>query len=519
MLDLRAEVALPLVDDQQEVVEVEARYGVERGLEFERVVLVEARGVKQPAALGGVEHVEVAQLLERPGPLAEAPRRVLILEERPVLAVAAGGEAVVDARSLLVAVHAQRERLAHARVVERGLVEVFEGHVRLPAGGGRGDLNDHVGVGLDGPLVLRDVLQPDPVGLARLPGGPLGLALVDEVETVDRLEVGQLHPGAGVLFEVLRVGAAAPLRAGGCGVQRERAGSDLVLGEVQQARLLDELRRHDDMERVHHVVEQVGGRLGQVEAHRVAGVVELDVLDGRVGRGLHALGIAQRVVGDLHVLGGHVAPVDGRLVLPLDAGAQLEDDRRRVGDLPALGEVALVEVVVGVGEVVHGEDDELAVEHRREGGHQAGVGAEHVPVGRRGVREPPCPAVLRPVGLAGEVLEFAPVEAEAPFLFGGEGAGFVFGGELARQQADGLLFRGFLRGLRLLGGGLLGLRVCLGDFLLLGLLGLGDGLVVVVIAAADERESGGADAGAGGGAEHGAAAHGAASHAGPVGAL
>ena len=111
------------------------------------------------------------------------------------------------------------------------------------------------------------------------------------------------------------------------------------------------------------------------------------------------------------------------------------------------------------------------------------------------------------------------MEAETPFLFGGEGACFVFSGELAGQQADGLLFHRFLRGLRLLGSGLLGLRVGLGDFLLLGLLGLGDGLIVVIVAAADQCESGGADAGACGSAEHGAAAHGAASHAGPVGAL
>ena len=363
--------------------------------------------------------MEVAQLLEGPGPLAEAPGRAFVLEERPVLAVAAGGEAVVDARGLLFAVHPKRERLAHPRVVERRFVEVLEGHVRLPARRRRGDLHDHVGVGLDRPLVLRDVLQPNPVGLAGLPSGPLGLALADEVEAVDRLEVGQLHTRARVRFEVLGVGAAAPLRAGRRGVQRERPGADLVLGEVQQARLLDELRRDDHVERVHHVVEQVGGRLGQVEAHRVAGVVVLDVLDGRVGGSLHALWLAQRVISDLHVLGGHVAPVDGRLVLPLDARSQLEDDGGGVGDFPALGQVALVEVVVRVGEVVHREDDQLAVEHGRKGGHQAGVGAEHVPVGGRGVGEPPGAAILGPVGLAGEVLQLAPVEAEAPFLLRG----------------------------------------------------------------------------------------------------
>ncbi len=199
-----------------------------------------------------------------------------------------------------------------------------------------------------GPPLLQGVLDLHPVHpvdrprrlpaevvLARDEGGHArGIVLVHR--HLDLVDIGQAgEEVAGVPDE-----GETDIRT--VAVEHPRPGADHRLGLLEVAELLHGLPRDDGQGHGigHHVEEpDVGlleGHLDRVLVH------DLDLVEGRHHA---AVGIAllahEAIEGVLDVVGGELAPVHGRLGVPADALAELEDVRGLVGLGPGLGEITL----------------------------------------------------------------------------------------------------------------------------------------------------------------------------------
>ena len=125
-------------------------------------------------------------------------------------------------------------------------------------------------------------------------------------------------------------------------VQHPRAGADDGLGLLEIAELFDRLAGHDGhRHRVGEHLEEPGVHFLEHDPHRV-GVRRLDAVDRPQHVGARvALDGEEALDRVLHVGRRQLAPVHGRLRMPANTAAQLEDVRRLVRLRPRLGEVAL----------------------------------------------------------------------------------------------------------------------------------------------------------------------------------
>ncbi len=273
-------------------------------------------------------------------PLAE-----LVDRERPLLE-RRGDRGVVDADAFEdgvdqpLAVHGERHRLADTDVGERLLV------------GPHGDVGHDVGGELGRPegraLLLEGVLDLDPVRpvdrAGELPAEVVlageerrhtgGVVLVDE--GLDAVDVRQARE------EVVGVAHQRVPDVGAVAVEHVGASPDHGLGLLQIAELLDALACDDrHRHRVGDYVEEPDERLLEHESYRIP-VERLDLVHvlEHVGVGV-ALDGPEAFDRVNDVVRGQLAAVDGWLVVPPDAPAELEHVGRLVGLLPGLGEVAL----------------------------------------------------------------------------------------------------------------------------------------------------------------------------------
>ena len=125
-------------------------------------------------------------------------------------------------------------------------------------------------------------------------------------------------------------------------VQHPRAGADDGLGLLEIAELFDRLAGHDGhRHRVGEHLEEPGVHFLEHDPHRV-GVRGLDAVDRPQHVGARvALDREEALDRVLHVGRRQLAPVHGRLRVPANTAAQLEDVCRLVRLRPRLGEVAL----------------------------------------------------------------------------------------------------------------------------------------------------------------------------------
>ena len=144
------------------------------------------------------------------------------------------------------------------------------------------------------------------------------------------------------LAEVVRVALEDRLHVRLVALQEEGPGADGRLGFLQVAVFLHHFRGDDPhAHRVGQHVEQPDEGLFEEELHRIA-VHHLHPVHGLQQL---AVGIAlfrqEAVEGEFDILGHQLAAVDGRLVVPFDPLAQMEDIGRVVRLFPAFGQIGL----------------------------------------------------------------------------------------------------------------------------------------------------------------------------------
>ena len=142
------------------------------------------------------------------------------------------------------------------------------------------------------------------------------------------------EPGQVVVGISLEHGPHAAL----VGAEDKGTRADYRVGLVQLLELLLNLPWEDRaVYRVGEVVEEGGKGLAQHEPDGIA-VQHLNRLDGLETVPGRRTG-AEALQGVLHVLGGHLAAIDRRLLVKADTFSQREDHGRGVWELPLLGEV------------------------------------------------------------------------------------------------------------------------------------------------------------------------------------
>ena len=240
--------------------------------------------------------------------------------------------AAVDHLGHDLAVDGHREGLTDAhvavgRLVERHAHAVVAPSVRWHA------VELHIGNGLHQRIEHVQGGDPHHVELPRPEQCRVRGRVLGEEQT-HGIHVGQLPP---VLVLQVVVGIAHEQRAlpGGELLQHERTGPDGILG--QTARRFDGLAGHDHRrQRIDHV--EVELRVGHRELELDGVLVDdLNRFDERGAGGVLRL-VLQQFVRVLHVLGGHLSPVDGRPVVELHAVPELEDPRRGIDHFPARGQ-------------------------------------------------------------------------------------------------------------------------------------------------------------------------------------
>jgi hypothetical protein len=247
------------------------------------------------------------------------------------------GRRVEDA----LAVDGHRHGLPHADVAPRLLIGAHR-DVGL-------DVRHELGRAQAGPPLLEEVFDLDPVRCGPMaparsqPRSYLPARKADMREALSSstvISMRSMYGRTAWKYCGMPHEREADVRA--MAVQHPRARADDGLGLLEIAELFDRLAGHDGHgHRVGEHLEEPGVHFLEHDPHRVR-VRGLDAVDRPQHVGARvALDGEEALDRVLHIGRRQLAPVHGRLRVPANTAAQLEDVRRLVRLRPRLGEVAL----------------------------------------------------------------------------------------------------------------------------------------------------------------------------------